>query len=152
NRLVASHPDPNHSGLRMGLHTIEVNREMSDLEETVRNTLTPLLQSASAGQIVCSLPTASLLQSSLAPNFELRSLGPHRVEEREQAEPLLLALMESRAEANTLLPLSSSLPGSLTRFFGRQEEQTYLLERLRNRKTRLLTLKGPGGIGKTRLS
>ncbi|MCB0088625.1 MAG: AAA family ATPase, partial [Caldilineaceae bacterium] len=38
------------------------------------------------------------------------------------------------------------------RFFGREAEQTHLLRRLADKHTRLITLVGAGGVGKTRLA
>jgi hypothetical protein len=46
----------------------------------------------------------------------------------------------------------TNLPLPITRFFGREQEITVLSELLRDRDIRLLTLTGPGGTGKTRLS
>ncbi|MFZ0549078.1 MAG: BTAD domain-containing putative transcriptional regulator [Candidatus Promineifilaceae bacterium] len=45
-----------------------------------------------------------------------------------------------------------ALPPVLTRFFGRQEESARLVDLLSRRTVRLVTLAGPGGVGKTRLS
>ena len=45
-----------------------------------------------------------------------------------------------------------NLPTQLTPFFGRQEDLAEIAERLANPACRLLTLLGPGGIGKTRLA
>ena len=55
------------------------------------------------------------------------------------------------------LPLQPStavhnLPSSLTPFVGREKELAYLADRLVSPDCRLLTLVGPGGIGKTRLA
>src|SRR5262249_8447895 len=47
-------------------------------------------------------------------------------------------------------PQSNSLPVPLTSFVGRKHEQAELLRLLQNH--RLVTLAGPGGIGKTRLA
>jgi predicted ATPase/DNA-binding SARP family transcriptional activator len=44
------------------------------------------------------------------------------------------------------------LPPVLTRFFGRQPESARLVDMLSRRTVRLVTLAGPGGVGKTRLS
>jgi predicted ATPase/DNA-binding SARP family transcriptional activator len=44
------------------------------------------------------------------------------------------------------------LPPVLTRFFGRQEESARLVDLLSRRTVRLVTLTGPGGVGKTRLA
>ncbi|WP_210506422.1 DUF4062 domain-containing protein [Naasia sp. SYSU D00057] len=46
----------------------------------------------------------------------------------------------------------SALPLPLTQLFGREEECTSIVERLSTDGVRLITLTGPGGIGKTRLA
>ncbi len=46
----------------------------------------------------------------------------------------------------------TALPSVLTRFFGRQQESARLVDLLSRRTVRLVTLTGPGGVGKTRLS
>ncbi|MBK8902440.1 MAG: tetratricopeptide repeat protein [Anaerolineaceae bacterium] len=46
----------------------------------------------------------------------------------------------------------TALPPVLTRFFGRQQESARLVDLLSRRTVRLVTLAGPGGVGKTRLA
>lgn len=46
----------------------------------------------------------------------------------------------------------AALPPVLTRFFGRQPESARLVDFLSRRTVRLVTLAGPGGVGKTRLA
>ena len=46
----------------------------------------------------------------------------------------------------------AALPPVLTRFFGRQPESAHLVDLLSRRTVRLVTLAGPGGVGKTRLA
>src|ERR1700674_3434473 len=46
----------------------------------------------------------------------------------------------------------SFLPAQLTPFFGREQEVTIVCTWLKQPEVRLLTLTGPGGVGKTRLS
>jgi predicted ATPase/DNA-binding SARP family transcriptional activator len=49
-------------------------------------------------------------------------------------------------------PAHAALPPVLTRFFGRQHECGRLVDLLSRRTVRLVTLAGPGGVGKTRLA
>lgn len=56
-----------------------------------------------------------------------------------------LAPFESHSTQTTLPPV-------LTRFFGRQQESAHLVDLLSRRTVRLVTLTGPGGVGKTRLA
>jgi predicted ATPase/DNA-binding SARP family transcriptional activator len=49
-------------------------------------------------------------------------------------------------------PAHAALPPVLTRFFGRQPEGARLVDLLSRRTVRLVTLAGPGGVGKTRLA
>jgi predicted ATPase/DNA-binding SARP family transcriptional activator len=60
-------------------------------------------------------------------------------------------------QIRALAPLMSQatravLPPVLTRFFGRQQESAHLVDMLSRRTVRLVTLAGPGGVGKTRLA
>ncbi|MCP4358644.1 MAG: tetratricopeptide repeat protein [Chloroflexi bacterium] len=53
---------------------------------------------------------------------------------------------------NTPFPPPHNLPANLTPFVGRQTEMTAVQQRLLAPEGRLLTILGPGGIGKTRLT
>lgn len=68
----------------------------------------------------------------IEPSIETRSLY-HRI----------LTARESAA---------SNLPVPVTAFFGREAELARIAERLSDPQTRLITLVGPGGVGKTRLA
>jgi predicted ATPase len=60
--------------------------------------------------------------------------------------------IRARASGSGSHTASVDLPPVLTRFFGRQQESARLVDFLSRRTVRLVTLAGPGGVGKTRLS
>jgi predicted ATPase/DNA-binding CsgD family transcriptional regulator len=64
------------------------------------------------------------------------------------------AQTESPDTADTELPatLRHNLPNDLTPFIGRERELIEITDWLKQPQTRLLTITGPGGIGKTRLA
>lgn len=70
----------------------------------------------------------------------------NRREAVERANALGLLERESKIDSTT----PTNLPAESTPFVGRKDELTAILDRLR--EVRLLTLTGPGGIGKTRLA
>jgi predicted ATPase len=55
-------------------------------------------------------------------------------------------------DAPTLTRHPNNLPLQLTNFFGREREAAVVRDLLQREDTRLVTLTGPGGVGKTRLS
>jgi len=66
---------------------------------------------------------------------------------------LLYERIRDGTEILPLVPASpGNLPAPLTPFVGREEELAQIEERLQDPSCRLLTLVGPGGIGKTRLA
>src|SRR5207237_5998858 len=69
-------------------------------------------------------------------------------QERSQFE----ALARGRVAASEPAPRSSALPVPPTRLLGRARELDSIKASLKDPGVRLLTLTGPGGIGKTRLA
>lgn len=67
--------------------------------------------------------------------------------ERQRLEALLAPRQQAAASSPKVL-----LPAPFTRFFGRDSERELLRQFLADPSVRLLTLTGPGGVGKTRLS
>jgi predicted ATPase/DNA-binding SARP family transcriptional activator/Tfp pilus assembly protein PilF len=163
--------------LRYALHTGDVAPERSDLPEQVRLRTQRLALAGHPGQLLCSETTTALLRRDLEPGVQLLDLGLYRLGgglEAERVWQIAVAGMRAkpfpplRAEAGT----PSRLPPPLTRFFGREAELGRLLALLRPASPdtggpersspaqderqpptlRLVTLTGPGGIGKTRLA
>ncbi|MDQ4076341.1 MAG: tetratricopeptide repeat protein, partial [Chloroflexota bacterium] len=95
----------------------------------------------------------------VAPEAETREL--YEAVRAKQLPTVVRATPEPVARRATIpqsVPQTSSskglhrLPQRLTSFVGREKELAEIAKRLNNRDCRLLTLVGPGGIGKTRLA
>jgi predicted ATPase/class 3 adenylate cyclase len=110
---------------------------------------------AHGGQIVVSAATAELVRSDLPAGVCLMDLGIHRLKDLPRSEHLLQVQAEdldSRFPELRSLGASSRLPIASTPLIDRDEERTQVIGVIIEQGTRLLTLTGPGGSGKTRLA
>jgi predicted ATPase/class 3 adenylate cyclase len=109
---------------------------------------------AHGGQILVSDTTESLVRDLLAPGLTLRGLGEHRFKDLVRPQRIYQLLIEGLPESfpplRSLDSTPNNLPTQTTTFIGRQHELASAAALLE--KTRLLTLTGPGGSGKTRLA
>ena len=100
------------------------------------------------GQVLISGATAELVHGD--PAFDLMDLGEHRLKDLAAPEPLFQLGAGSFPPLKTLS--ASNLPTPTTPFIGRADDVARLSELLAEAGTRLVTVAGPGGIGKTRLA
>lgn len=140
--------------VRMALHTGAAEHRDGDYFGQSLNRVARILASAHGGQVLLSLPTEELVRDSLPGGIQLRALGEHRL--RDLARPehlfqLVAADLPSQFPAlRSLESVPNNLPVQLTSFIGRERELSEVKRLLGS--TRLLTLTGTGGTGKTRLS
>jgi predicted ATPase/class 3 adenylate cyclase len=140
--------------VRMGLHAGEASVAGGDLVGYDINRAARIAAAAHGGQIVVSDAVTGLTGGLAAEGIEFRDLGEHRF--KDLLAPERLAQVVADGIPDTFPPLRSidsranNLPTQLTSFVGRRAELEEALRLLG--RTRLLTLTGPGGIGKTRLS
>ncbi|HEV2235327.1 MAG TPA: adenylate/guanylate cyclase domain-containing protein, partial [Ktedonobacterales bacterium] len=155
-RALAAHPWPVEAvvRVRMGLHTgapqLDGDRYVGlDVHRAAR-----IAAAGHGGQVLLSEATGALVASMLPEGIALRELGRHRLKDMPQPERIFQVLMpELPADFPPLNVLDGhrhNLPVQLTSFIGRERELAELRPLLR--ESRLLTLTGPGGTGKTRLS
>jgi predicted ATPase/class 3 adenylate cyclase len=108
---------------------------------------------AHGGQVVLSDTAATAVRGSLPEGAAIDLLGKFQLAGFREAEPihqLVMAGLASKFPPLRGVRSASRLPTPLTEFVGREDELD-LGERLLS-EHRLLTLTGPGGTGKTRLS
>ena len=130
--------------VRIGLHTgtpllTEEGYVGVDLHRAAR-----IAAAGHGGQVVVSSSTAALL------NLELHDLGEHRFKDLGAPERVYQLGDDEFPALKSLY--RTNLPIPSTPFLGREGELQEVLLLLTSEDTRLLTLTGPGGTGKTRLA
>jgi predicted ATPase/class 3 adenylate cyclase/DNA-binding CsgD family transcriptional regulator/tetratricopeptide (TPR) repeat protein len=151
---AASWPTTAPLRVRMALHTGEAQSRDGDYFGPVVNRCARLRAAAHGGQIVLSQATADLIRDSQADGLGLQDLGEHRF--RDLTRPESVYQVVHPTLPGEFPPLGSldahpnNLPRELTSFVGREREIADVRRLLMT--TRLLTLTGSGGVGKTRLS
>ena len=140
--------------VRMGLHSGEAGMAGGTLVGLDINRAARIAAVAHGGQILASDATRALVASSLPADLRLRDLGEHRLRDLSGPERLAQVdaddLVSDHPAVRSLDARPNNLPTQLTTFVGREHELAEALELLE--RSRLLTLTGPGGTGKTRLS
>lgn len=105
------------------------------------------------GQVLLSSATRALVDQ-LPAGVTIRDLGEHRLKDMTQPERIHQLVIEGLQDTfpplRTLERAPHNLPVQMTSFIGRQKELAEARELLA--RSRLLTLIGPGGTGKSRLS
>ena len=142
--------------VRMGLHTGIAEERGGDYYGGALNRAARLMAAGYGGQVLLSAATQELVRDHLPDEVGLRDLGQHRLKDLGRAEQVFQLQHPSlsadfpplRSLDNPDLP--NNLPQQVTSFIGRETQVAEVKALLG--KTRLLTLTGAGGAGKTRLS
>jgi predicted ATPase/class 3 adenylate cyclase len=142
--------------VRMGLHTGACEERDSDYFGPAVNRVARLESVAHGGQVLVSGTTAGLLAQSLPDGVSLRDLGAHRL--KDLGRPEQVFQLDAGYLDGDFPPLASldnpdlpnNLPGQLSAFIGREHELAEV--RALTASSRLVTLTGAGGSGKTRLA
>jgi predicted ATPase/class 3 adenylate cyclase len=151
---AAEWPEGVSVAVRMGLHTGEAvlggdNYMGVDVHRAAR-----ISAAGHGGQVLLSEATRGLVDSHLPPGVALRDLGRHRLKDMPEPEHLHQLEIEGlpadfpALRSADISPTNISPPA--TPLIGRERDLGELDMLLAS--TRLLTLTGPGGTGKTRLA
>jgi len=155
-QAIAAEPWPDGVALRvrMGLHTGDIESTGADVIGYAINRTARIAAVAHGGQVLLSDATRALVDGALPDGVGLRDLGEHRLKDLRAPERLAQLVIDGLPNdfppPRSLDARPNNLPTQLTTFVGRDKELGEAVALLGG--TRLLSLTGPGGTGKTRLS
>jgi predicted ATPase/class 3 adenylate cyclase len=157
-RKLAAHAWPDNAALRvrMGMHTGVgiLGAGGADYVGIDVNRAARIASAGHGGQVLLSHATRALVEPTLSDGVTLRDLGQHRLKDIDYPEHLHDLIIDSLGSdfpaVKSLDVRPTNLPSQRTSFVGRDQEITEINELLN--RSRLLTLTGPGGTGKTRLA
>jgi predicted ATPase/class 3 adenylate cyclase/DNA-binding SARP family transcriptional activator len=141
--------------VRMGIHTGEATRTATGLVGLDVHRAARLAAVGHGGQVLFSESAASLVRDSLPPGGALADLGVHRLKDLGRPEHIFqlnaaglpAGFPPLRSLGNPAL--ANNLPAQLATFIGRDRELAEVRSLVE--PSRLVTLTGAGGSGKTRL-
>ena len=148
--------------VRMALHTGVAEERDGDYYGPPLNRAARLLSAGHGGQVLLSQATRELVRDGLSEGAALIDLGEHRLKDLARPERVFQVVSPGlAADFPQLRALDSSpnnLPIQLTPLIGRERAVRAVMALLTGGdpspspgQARLVTLTGPGGIGKTRL-
>ena len=161
-RAVAAEPWPETEPIRvrMGIHLGEAtpNARGDYHQVACLNRAHRLMSAGHGGQVLLSAIVRLAVSTSLPAGVTLRDLGRHRLrdllEPEEIAQLVIPGLDDTFPLLKTLEGHANNLPTLPTALLGREAELDELATHLggENGHARLVTLVGPGGVGKTHLA
>lgn len=140
--------------LRAAIRTGECELRGGDLFGPTVNRCARMRSAAAPGQIVVCEATKSIVGPAPGSGIQLLDIGTHTLRDAPSPEQFFTLAVEGMPVQMARIGQSETsqhnLPARATSFIGREKEIQLLDSALRS--SRLVTLVGPGGCGKTRLS
>jgi predicted ATPase/class 3 adenylate cyclase len=157
-QALQAHPWPGGAQVRVraGIHTGEAEKTATGLVGVEVHRAARVAAAGYGGQVLLSETVAALVRDALPPGASLKDLGAHRLKDLGRPERIFqLVAVGLPAEFPPLRSLGhpslpNNLPAQLAAFIGRNREMAEV--RALVTSSRLVTLTGAGGCGKTRLA
>jgi len=147
-------PDP--IRVRIALHCGDAEQRDDDFFGPALNRAARILAAGHGGQILLSQAVERIVQDRFPEGAALRDLGERRLKDLAQPERIFqLVAADLDADFPPLRTLDvrpHNLPAQATPLVGRERELRAVRDLVLRGGTRLVTLIGPGGIGKTRIA
>jgi predicted ATPase/class 3 adenylate cyclase len=156
-RALAAHgwPTDGNIRVRMGLHTGEPTATADGYVGLDMHRAARVAAAAHGAQVLVSQTTRDLLPESLN-GLTFRDLGDHRLKDLTRPQRLHQLCIEGLnadfPPPRTLERRVTNLPAQPTPLIGRETELEAVRMLLLDEDTRMVTLTGPGGTGKSRLA
>ena len=157
-RAIATEPWPRGAvvKVRIGIHTGEAALAAGGYVGIDIHRAARIMSAARGGQILASEATRALVSRAMPSGASVKDLGEHRLKDLPAPERLYQVTAEGLESEfpppSTIDSRPNNLPLSTSALVGRAAELEQLARLLRGDTVRLVTLTGPGGIGKTRLA
>jgi predicted ATPase/class 3 adenylate cyclase len=147
-------PAGNSVRVRIGIHTGRGARGGDNYIGMDVHRAARIATAGHGGQVLLSDATRRLVERDLPEGVSLRDLGAHRLRDLSEPERIsqlvVPGLIDQFPAIRSLDARPTNLPAAAARLLGRDRD----VERIRGllEQYRLVTLTGPGGVGKTRLA
>ena len=145
---------PGELRVRMGLHTGDAVVRDGDYYGPATNRAARVMAAAHGGQVVVSHATEEIVRDSLPDDVALVDLGEHRLPDLARPERIFqvvaAGLRREFPPLRSLDAMPGNLPSQLTSFVGREVEREAIADALL--ASRLVTVTGVGGVGKSRIA
>jgi predicted ATPase/class 3 adenylate cyclase len=142
--------------VRMGLHTGEPALTAEGYEGLEMHRGARVMAAGHGGQVLLTSPARATVGERLPAGVTVEDLGEYALRDFPQPEHIFQLLIDGLPAVFPPLRIaggaSVALPTAPTRLIGRGREVADVAGLLRDDDGRLVTLTGPGGVGKTRLA
>jgi len=153
---AAAWPETGPLRVRIGVHSGQAEQRANDFFGPTVNRAARIMAAGHGGQVLASAAAASLAMERMPSGASFLDLGEHRLRGIDRAERIFQLVHPDLAAQfpplATVRLMVTNLPARATVFVGRESELREIKARLADPSTRLLTLVGPGGTGKTALA